>query len=257
MKVFQDLLWTACFVISGDWLLSEAKHETSSRVHIWTESLLYKNIAIPLICLLPLWLRFNQCLRRYLDTGKRYPNLANAFKYAMSQSVTLFGAFHPLYLMHVQEEEKTISLLEDDDQEVENLIMANSRHSNLFQVFWMGLFIASSLYSFWWDVYMDWGLGRREHGFLGPRLMFPRRSYYFMVISADLVLRFMWVLTLIPPQSGKYMLTQSLFGVTKYETNLMRFSIFFLQRRSIRTSGLSFCHINDCGIVQKNNLELF
>ena len=27
-----------------------------------------------------------------MDTGKRFPNLANAFKYAMSQTVTLFGA---------------------------------------------------------------------------------------------------------------------------------------------------------------------
>ena len=27
------------------------------------------------------------------------PHLANAFKYSMSSVVTLFGAFHPLYLM--------------------------------------------------------------------------------------------------------------------------------------------------------------
>ena len=70
------------------------------------------------------------------------------------------------------------------------------------QLFWMGLFVSSSLYSFCWDVYMDWGLGRREYDFLGPRLMFPRKSQYYTVICADLVLRFMWVLTLIPPQSG-------------------------------------------------------
>jgi len=246
VKVFQDLLWTACFVLSGDWLLSEAKHETSSRVHIWTESLLYKNIAIPLICLLPLWLRFNQCLRRYLDTGKRYPNLANAFKYAMSQSVTLFGAFHPLYLMHVQEEEKTISLVEDDDQDVENLIMATSRHSNLFQIFWMGLFIASSLYSFWWDVYMDWGLGRREDGFLGPRLMFPRRSYYFMVISADLVLRFMWVLTLIPPQSGAQFELPAYLSAISMTVELFRRTIwsFFRLEHEHRQNTEGFRRVN-------------
>lgn len=32
--------------------------------------------------------------------------------------------------------------------------------------------------------------------------MFPKRSYYYTAIGLDLVLRFMWVLTLIPPQSG-------------------------------------------------------
>eukprot|EP00986_Skeletonema_menzelii_P012335 scaffold6776_cov144-Skeletonema_menzelii.AAC.2 len=147
----------------------------------------------------PLWISIRQCLRRYMDTGKRFPNLANAFKYAMSQTVTLFGAFHPLYLMHERSEKYNVSLGDDDE---EGVIQFSRRNVNLFQIFWMGLFIASSLYSYIWDVYMDWGLGRRAYGFLGPRLMFPRKSHYFSVMAADLILRFMWVLTLIPPQSG-------------------------------------------------------
>jgi len=197
VKVFQDILWSVCFVASGDWLLSEKEHQKIHHVHAWSEAMWYKNIAVPLICLFPLWLRFNQCLRRYMDTGKRFPNLANAFKYAMSQTVTLFGAFHPLYLMH-NRDNYDISL---SDDEVGGFVF-RSTGVNLFQIFWMGLFVISSLYSYVWDVYMDWGLGRREYGFLGPRLMFPRKSYYFSVMAADLVLRFMWVLTLIPPQSG-------------------------------------------------------
>lgn len=198
VKVFQDILWSLCFVASGDWLLSEEEHSKIHHIHAWSDRLWYKNIAIPLICLFPLWLRFNQCLRRYMDTGKRFPNLANAFKYAMSQMVTLFGAFHPLYLMHSNNQQYAVS---SSDDEEEGIVF--SRHGvNLFQIFWMGLFISSSLYSYIWDVYMDWGLGRREYGFLGPRLMFPRKSHYFSVMAADLILRFMWVLTLIPPQSG-------------------------------------------------------
>ena len=128
VKVFQDILWTICFVVSGDFLISEVEHEKSSHIHTWTGHFWYKNIAIPLICLFPLWLRFNQCLRRYLDTGKRMPNLANAFKYAMSQSVTLFGTFHPLYLMHSSREERGISLSDDAD------IVIGSYRSNFFQV---------------------------------------------------------------------------------------------------------------------------
>ena len=73
---------------------------------------------------------------------------------------------------------------------------------NIFEMFWFGIFIASSLYSYFWDVYMDWGLGRKEYAFLGSRLMFPKRSYYYLVMAADFFLRFMWVTTLIPPQSG-------------------------------------------------------
>lgn len=180
VKVFQDIAWTFGFVISRDFLIPEDELNEKT-MHAWQHSVWYANVLIPLVCLFPLWLRFNQCLRRYLDTGIRGPNLLNAFKYAMSQTVTLFGAFHPLYLMYST---------------------GDATARGLYKLFWTMLFVASSLYSFTWDVIMDWGLGRSEYGFLGPRLMFPRRSYYYGVIAADVVLRFMWVLTLIPPQSG-------------------------------------------------------
>lgn len=127
VKVFQDLAWTVFFVLSGDWMVSE--DTKASTKHGWSRKAWYANILIPLLTLLPLWFRFNQCLRRYTDTGKRFPHLANACKYALSQTVTLFGAFHPLY-------------------------MRNKRESQVFQLFWMFAFISSSLYSFWWDLYM-------------------------------------------------------------------------------------------------------
>jgi hypothetical protein len=79
VKVFQDILWTGCFVVSGDFMLSESD-PGMLQTQIWAKSMWYRNIVIPLICLVPLWIRFNQCLRRYMDTRKRMPNLANAFK---------------------------------------------------------------------------------------------------------------------------------------------------------------------------------
>ena len=79
VKVLQDILWTGCFVVSGDFLLSESDPR-ELQTQIWARSVWYRNIVIPLICLFPLWIRFNQCLRRYMDTRKRMPNLANAFK---------------------------------------------------------------------------------------------------------------------------------------------------------------------------------
>lgn len=211
VKVFQDLAWTFFFVFSGDWMISEDRK--ASTKHRWARHVWYSQILIPLLTLLPLWIRFNQCLRRYTDTGKRFPHLANAFKYALSQTVTLFGAFHPLY-------------------------MRNKTESDIFQAFWMFAFVASSLYSFCWDLFQvsrqefvwnkcfdprmtsihslnslpfflarffhtkDWGLGQREYNFLGPRLMYPKRAMYYSIIGIDLVLRFAWVLTLLPPESG-------------------------------------------------------
>lgn len=172
VKVFQDLVWIICFVANGDF--------SENASFQWKSSFWYKNVTIPLVCLLPLWFRLNQCLRKYIDTKKRCPNLANAFKYALSQTVTLFGAFHPLYQIR----------------------HSSQRGQKVFQFFWLGLFITSSLYSFFWDVYIDWGLGDWQHGFLTERRMFPNRFYYYLVIALDLFLRFMWVNTLVPPSSG-------------------------------------------------------
>ena len=177
VKVLQDIAWTIFFVFSGDWLVNEDLPAAAR--HSWANTTYYRNILIPILTLLPLMIRFNQCLRRYADTGKRWPHLGNAAKYALSMSVTLFGAFHPLYL------EKN-----------------RHRDTNWFQGFWMTAFIGSSLYSFWWDINMDWGLGRLNYQFLGPRLMYPKRSMYYAIMVVDLVLRFAWVLTLIPPDTG-------------------------------------------------------
>jgi len=211
VKVFQDMLWATCFVLSGDFLLSEDEDQTR---HAWEHRFWYKNVVIPLICLAPLWFRFNQSLRRYVDTGKRWPNLANAFKYALSQTVTLFGAFHPLYLYYQDKPSRKESGFGVD----------------LFQVLWMGLFVSSSLYSYFWDVYMDWGLGRPKMKFLGPRLMYPKRMHYYGVIFIDLFLRFMWVMTLVPPQSGASFVLPSYLTVITMSLELLRRTLWGLFR---------------------------
>ena len=182
VKVFIDIAWTIGFIVSGDFLITD----DADRTHSWQHQFWYKNVLIPLICLAPLWFRFNQSLRKYVDTGIRGPNLANAFKYALSQTVTLFGAFHPLYLF-----------ISDDNNQ-----SGKAPTESLYSVFWMGLVVVSSLYSYFWDVYMDWGLGRPSYFFLGPRLMYPNRFHYYGVMFIDLFLRFMWILSLLPPDSG-------------------------------------------------------
>jgi len=244
--VFRDLLWTVCFVVSGDFILMVGNEE--DHVHAWTGHVWYNKIAIPLVCLLPLWIRFNQCLRRYVDTGKRWPHLGNAFKYALSLSVTLFGAFHPLYLMHTRQTDLQTVLLhgDDDDDDDETTIVIGNYESNLFQLFWMGLFVSSSLYSFFWDVYMDWGLGRPDYGFLGPRLMFPKKKTYYMVICADLVMRFMWVLTLLPPQSGATFELPAYLSAISMTIELFRRTIwsFFRLEHEHRQNTQGFRRVN-------------
>jgi len=188
VKVFQDLAWTICFIVSGDWLIHEditveARHKFASEY--W-----YKHVLIPLICFVPLWFRFNQCCRRYVDTGDRFPHLANALKYAMSQTVTLLSAFHPNYMLRVNR---------------------NVGEFKLFDFFQVSMIVISTIYSFVWDVYMDWGLGRPEFKFLGPVLMYPSQTMYYTIIFVDFFLRCSWVLTLVPQGLGsKYALPEYL-----------------------------------------------
>jgi hypothetical protein len=56
--------------------------------------------------------------------------------------------------------------------------------------------LVNSLYSFTWDVVMDWGLGRTDarHCGLRPTLLLGGSCQYYAAIVADLVLRTVWVL---------------------------------------------------------------
>ncbi len=60
-------------------------------------------------------------------------------------------------------------------------------------------YITSSMYSFLWDVLIDWGLGDIKHGFLCEHRMYSRKSFYYVAIALDLILRFNWVYSLVPP----------------------------------------------------------
>lgn len=93
---------------------------------------------------------------------------------------------------------------------------------------------------------MDWGLGRPEYGFLGPRLMFPKKSQYYSVICADLVLRFMWVLTLIPPQSGAKFELPAYLSAISMTVELFRRTIwsFFRLEHEHRQNTQGFRRVN-------------
>jgi hypothetical protein len=66
---------------------------------------------------------------------------------------------------------------------------------------WLYAVIINTLYSFAWDVFMDWGLGfprdrmgRPQYLFLRPHLDFKFPLIYYVVIVMDLLLRGCWSL---------------------------------------------------------------
>ena len=68
-------------------------------------------------------------------------------------------------------------------------------------VSWVVVGIATSLYSFYWDVVVDWGLGNRDsrNSFLRDEISFTPDKYY-VSIGLDFFMRLGWVFVISPEQ---------------------------------------------------------
>ncbi len=120
---------------------------------------------------MPFWFRLMQCFRRYYET-KLVANLKNAGKYFTSMCVQGGAIFFTLYATHLDDMNYTI-----------------------FYSF-IALNIFSTIYSLYWDLYMDWGFFRTsEPGkrFLRHKLLYPTRFYYIAAFTNTLM-RLMWIL---------------------------------------------------------------
>ncbi|TYZ67326.1 hypothetical protein PybrP1_011226 [[Pythium] brassicae (nom. inval.)] len=175
VKVSQDLCWSVCFFATKEFLEKDAAPgEFSDPEAGCSHNFYYANVVVPLLCAFPLWWRFLQCLRRIYDSKTWWPSLPNAFKYALAQVVALFGLFHPFYAASSDQHDDT----------------------DAFRVTWVVLFTLGSLYTWVWDVTMDWGLGQPETKLRGYRQMFSRKWIYTAAVVADFFLCFTWSLSI-------------------------------------------------------------
>eukprot|EP01012_Entosiphon_sulcatum_P055207 TRINITY_DN7681_c0_g1_i1.p1 TRINITY_DN7681_c0_g1~~TRINITY_DN7681_c0_g1_i1.p1 ORF type:complete len:446 (+),score=50.68 TRINITY_DN7681_c0_g1_i1:48-1385(+) len=122
-----------------------------------------------MVASLPSWLRMFQCLNCYFRE-RQVKHLANAIKYGSAFPVLFFS-----YLNSI------------------------APPSQALRTSWLASLVVNSLFSFYWDVYRDWGLGNPQsiHCFLRDRLIF-RKHWYYIAIPVDLFLRFIWSLQLSP-----------------------------------------------------------
>ena len=158
------------------WLSNNIQAASSTSDLWWLDSFLYRFALVPLLTLYPLWIRLMQCLRRSVETGKRWPHMANALKYASAIAVISYGTFRP----HLRGD-----------------------------FIWNVCFVCATIFQFTWDLTMDWGMlvssssrNASELSFCGislrrNRLLGPTWRY-ITVIFANFFLRFAWALTLLP-----------------------------------------------------------
>ncbi|ETK78143.1 hypothetical protein F441_16043 [Phytophthora nicotianae CJ01A1] len=120
----------------------------------------------------PYIIRATQCLisfQRTPSVNDRFLHLLNTMKYCSSLLVISVGAY-PMLMGLSRPEQSSFFLL---------------------------CAVFNSLYSFLWDVVMDWGLGQpklpHRVAFLRHQLTYRPRKIYYLVIVVDFVLRILWV----------------------------------------------------------------
>lgn len=213
VRVLIPLVFSVIFVFVTfyAWLSNDLSLVAKISDKWWSGTKLYKFMIIPFITLLPLWIRLMQCLRRCVESGKRWPHLGNSLKYTSAIIVISYGSFQP-----------------------------ELRKNPL----WISSFVFATLFQFTWDLTQDWGMisisfesgGRSsdmrfEYGSFVSNVTFPfdfltagasinfRKERllgpiwrYIIVVLCNLGLRFAWTLTLlsVPPDGTASTLYQTL-----------------------------------------------
>mmetsp|Transcript_19837 Transcript_19837/g.43353 ORF Transcript_19837/g.43353 Transcript_19837/m.43353 type:complete len:810 (-) Transcript_19837:44-2473(-) len=167
-KPLKDVIYTGCYlttVVGGQFTLKQTVEQCKP---------LRGYTATFLILDLPLVFRLVQCLRRYKDTGQRFPHLANVGKYLTSLLVSVVA--------FVNWEQNWGWSAE------------TAWHTLLFS------YLTATVYSLVWDLYMDWGLlpdFPRSRKLLRVNMMYPPWVYRVLAV-ADVLGRSTWAANLMP-----------------------------------------------------------
>ncbi|RZF47983.1 hypothetical protein LSTR_LSTR002049 [Laodelphax striatellus] len=76
---------------------------------------------------------------------------------------------------------------------------------NPYMYLWLAACLINSIYTYSWDIRMDWGLLDRHAGenkFLREEIVYSSTGFYYFAIIEDLVLRFSWAYTFILTEMG-------------------------------------------------------
>jgi hypothetical protein len=121
----------------------------------------------------PQFIRWTQCINKLYYTRLLWPHLGNFFKYSCGIANTLMGYFYT-------KKDNTLRLY--------------------FRIF---IGVISTCYNLFWDIYLDWGCGRKNdfHPLLREKLTYPQLSYYLAIIY-DVIIRTTWTWNFIHIKSS-------------------------------------------------------
>ena len=115
-----------------------------------------------IVLLYPFFIRFTQCINRLYYTGQKWPHLGNTIKYTGGLLNTIFSWLY------------------------------STKKTQEFLILHIVIGILSQGYMLFWDIYVDWGLGRcGKNFFLRDKIVYPKFWYYGAMVI-DAILRFSW-----------------------------------------------------------------
>ncbi|KAK1921595.1 protein-ER retention-related protein [Papiliotrema laurentii] len=112
-------------------------------------------ITLAMVCL-PYMVRFRQCIYEYHQSSYQNPRpLANSLKY--------FSAF-PVILLSALQKTVVTDLALEKGVTVQEIAESGDRWFGEHRLFrlWLLAVVVNSMFSFWWDIEMDWGLALCE-----------------------------------------------------------------------------------------------
>jgi hypothetical protein len=180
-KPMSDGVFGACWLFSGAFLRDDQSQSAFGSSYIECKGHTVVLFATVFIVAVPFLIRFLQCVRDGYDKGTWYPQALNALKYLSAMLLVLYG-------------------------------LANDKHS--WAYYFLVLF--NSLYKWWWDVVMDWDLFHIHFSngmpLLRNEMLYSPPIQYYAAILVDLILRFVWVMSLAPTYNAISVLNSSQFN---------------------------------------------
>lgn len=162
----------AFYIAGGNWFEADSSFEKAP----------WFIISRGVVNVIPAWTRFWQCLRRYRDSREAFPHLVNAGKYSTTFFVVLFATLRTLYKGRYLDS-----------------------YDNPFLYAWFACQVVSSIYTYTWDVKMDWGLfscgPSHENRFLREEIVYSPGFYYFAIVE-DFILRFIWTVSFVVTENN-------------------------------------------------------
>ncbi|BAM39895.1 uncharacterized protein TOT_020000167 [Theileria orientalis strain Shintoku] len=156
-KPFVDLLYVVSYLTYGAWKKCTHMHPA------------LKTWAVPVVLILPFFLRFSQCLRRYIKEHL-WLHMGNMIKYVSAMICVIISSIKWSSLTQVQSSALIVTC-----------------------------YLVATLYNFLWDYFIDWGLSLPPNIFKrrNNRKMYGKKSYYLACL-VNLLCRFTWALTVTP-----------------------------------------------------------